>query len=95
MPPLLSTTENQARPCKNKKNWKSETAFIVVPKNSGLRAYRESALKLLGVDDSERIVEVRGEDVPFYVRQLAEIGKNAIGLTGEDLFREFCLEERE
>ncbi|MDO8480769.1 MAG: hypothetical protein Q7S65_03025, partial [Nanoarchaeota archaeon] len=35
------------------------------------------------------------EDVPFYVRQLAEIGKNAIGLTGEDLFREFCLEERE
>ena len=49
----------------------------------------------MGILDGERIVEVRGEDVPFYVRQLADAGKKAIGLTGEDLFREFCLEERE
>ena len=52
-------------------------------------------MRLLGIQDDKRIVEVRGEDVSFYVRQLADAGKQAIGMTGEDLYREFCLEERE
>jgi ATP phosphoribosyltransferase len=38
---------------------------------------------------------VRGEDVPFWVIQLKKKGKKAIGLTGRDLYKEFCLENRE
>ncbi len=69
--------------------------FIVVPKNSGLRKYREIAQSYLTNFDSSKIIEVRGEDVPFWIRQFQEKGKKAIGLTGEDLYREYCLRERE
>lgn len=64
--------------------------FIVVPKNSGLREYREIALSELDVNTS-RILEVRGEDVPFWVKLYLDKGKKAIGLTGEDLYKEYSL----
>ncbi|MHC1605524.1 MAG: hypothetical protein ACXQTP_06120 [Candidatus Methanofastidiosia archaeon] len=37
-----------------------------------------------------KIIEVRGEDVPFWVSQLTKKGKKAIGFTGEDLYREYA-----
>jgi len=37
------------------------------------------------------IIEVRGEDVPYFVESLMKEGKEAIGITGEDLFKEFSL----
>jgi len=37
-------------------------------------------------------MEVRGEDIPFLVSEFSKAGKKAIGLTGEDLFREFLLQ---
>ncbi|MFH0875543.1 MAG: hypothetical protein V1859_06380 [archaeon] len=40
-------------------------------------------------------MEVRGEDVPLFVKELSKKGKKAIGFTGQDLFREWCLRERE
>lgn len=70
-------------------------AFIVAPKNSGLQRYREIALSFLDAPEPSRIIEVRGEDVPGWLIRLKEKGKDAIGLTGEDLYREYCLEERE
>ena len=69
--------------------------FIVVPKNSGLKKYREIALKEIGAIDPSKVIEVRGEDVPFWLKEFERKGKKAIGLTGEDLYREFLLEERE
>lgn len=64
--------------------------FIVVPKNSGLRKYREIALGVIGAKDN-KLLEVRGEDVAFWVEELLKSGKSAIGLTGQDLFREYIL----
>ena len=68
---------------------------LILPKNSGLKKYREIALAYLKNIDASRIIEVRGEDVPFWIRELKKKGKKAIGLTGEDLYKEYCLEERE
>ncbi len=68
--------------------------FIVVPKNSGLRKYREISLRFLeeNLDISRtRIIEARGEDVPFWVEEFSGKGQDAIGLTGEDLYIEYCL----
>jgi ATP phosphoribosyltransferase len=69
--------------------------FIVVPKNSGLRKYREIGLSMLTDAPPERLVEVRGEDVPLWIEQLLAKGERVIGMTGEDLYREYFLEERE
>lgn len=63
--------------------------FTVVPKNSGLRKYRDIGLGYLS--KKNQILEVRGEDVPFWVSELLSENKNAIGLTGEDLYSEYCL----
>jgi ATP phosphoribosyltransferase len=40
-------------------------------------------------------VEVRGEDVPLIVSRLIKQSKKVIGITGEDLFKEFLLKERD
>ncbi len=65
-------------------------AFILSPKNSGLRAMRDRAFGFLKNTDKAKIIELRGEDIPFMAEEYARKGKNAIGLTGEDLFREYC-----
>jgi len=69
--------------------------FIVVPKNSGLKEYRNKALELLLDIDKNNIIEARGEDVASWVTQLSEKGKKVIGLTGEDLYKEFLLNNRQ
>ena len=65
-------------------------AFILAPKNSGLAAYRQKAFLQLQNTQPDRIIEARGEDIPFLLSEFYEKGKNALGLTGEDLFNEFC-----
>ena len=65
--------------------------FTVLPKNSGLKKYRDLVIDTFGIKDNESI-EVRGEDVPFWVEELTKKGKKAVGLTGQDLFREYALE---
>ncbi|HIH37638.1 TPA: ATP phosphoribosyltransferase [Candidatus Woesearchaeota archaeon] len=69
--------------------------FIVIPKNTGLKQYTDIALGYLTEADPKNMIEVRGEDVPSWVVQLRKKGKKAIGLTGEDLYREYVIEERE
>jgi len=73
----------------------SRGCLIVVPKNSGLKKYKEKALSYLTNVDTSKIIEVRGEDVPFWIKEFKEKGKKAIGFTGEDLYKEYCLEQRE
>jgi len=67
--------------------------FILAPKNSGLEKYNKIALSYLNTQTS-KIIKVRGEDIPFLVKQYKEKGKKAIGLTGEDLYKEFCIKEK-
>lgn len=73
--------------------------FIVVPKNSGLKKCRELVEEKY---KEAKIIEVRGEDVPFWIDSLAKREKqnqkqltNIIGITGEDLFREYIITNRD
>lgn len=63
--------------------------IFIVPKNSGLELAREIAKEYSG-----EIVEVRGRDIPYFVSKLIKKNKRVIGITGEDLFKEFCLENK-
>lgn len=65
--------------------------FTVVPKNSGLQKYRDIALSEL---NNSRVLEVRGEDVPFWVSLLLAKGNKTIGITGQDLYEEYCLKNK-
>lgn len=63
--------------------------IFILPKNSGL-----SNCKDLIKDYSGEILEVRGEDVPLFVFELSKLKKKVIGITGEDLLKEFLLENK-
>ena len=63
--------------------------FIVVPNNRSLTNYSAAALNCIANADKCRIVKSRGEDVPFIVDEFSKNGKNAIGLTGKDLLKEY------
>lgn len=65
---------------------------FIVPKNAGLSKCRELAKAI--AQQGSIIQEMRGEDIPFFVESLIQAGKKAIGITGEDLFREFVLSSK-
>lgn len=65
---------------------------FIIPKNSGLSKCRKIANQFSS--ERSKIVEVRGEDVPLVVFNLLEKGENVLGVTGEDLFKEFSLKSR-
>lgn len=67
---------------------------IVVPKNRSLKECKEIVGTLLKDEGIKgyKILEVRGEDIAFFVSKLLKENKNAIGITGEDLLREWQLE---
>ncbi|MFA5763565.1 MAG: hypothetical protein WC915_02025 [archaeon] len=64
----------------------SKNTLLVLPKNSGLEKYRAQLEKL-----PNKKVIVRAEDVAFFIELMKEQGKDCIGLTGEDLFCEYKL----
>ena len=68
-------------------------AFIVVPNNKSLAGYVDATLKYLGNPPKESIVVLRGEDIPFVIEEMSQNGREAIGLTGRDLFKEYELSE--
>ena len=63
--------------------------IFIIPKNSGL-----SVCKDIVKEYSGEILEVRGEDVPLFVYELIRQNKKVIGITGEDLLKEFLLENK-
>ncbi len=65
--------------------------FIIVPKNSGLDKCKKI---VYDVFKGLEIKEVRGEDIPLFTEKLIEENKNIAGITGEDLFKEFLLNNR-
>lgn len=66
--------------------------IFIIPKNSGLVRCK-NIIKEYNL--SGDIIEVRGEDVPLIISKLIKKGKKAIGITGEDLLKEFLLENRD
>lgn len=66
--------------------------FILTPKNSGLEKYKDLALSLMDTKNS-KIIRVRGEDIPFLVDELIGKGKEVMGLTGEDLYKDYCIQK--
>jgi ATP phosphoribosyltransferase len=54
-----------------------------------LKKQREEALTALAGLIDPRIIEVRGEDVPYWLESFKKKGKPAIGLTGQDLYEEY------
>ena len=64
--------------------------MFIVPKNSGLEICRKISENCPG-----DVIQSRGEDVPCFVEKLIGQGKNVIGITGEDLFAEFLLNNKD
>jgi ATP phosphoribosyltransferase len=62
------------------------STLLILPKNSGLEKYRAELEKL-----PNKKVIVRAEDVAFFIELMKEQGKDCVGLTGEDLFLEYKL----
>lgn len=62
--------------------------LFIVPKNSGLKICRNIAEKNF---NNKKILMVRGEDVPIFVEKFNRTYKKAIGITGEDLYKEFLI----
>jgi len=55
----------------------------------------EKARELAKSFEYKEILEVRGEDIPLFVSDLLKQGKKVIGITGEDLYREFLLKNKD
>jgi len=68
--------------------------ICVIPKNARLKLCRQISLNWLKENkiSYSEFLEVRGEDVPLFVEKLIKEGKNAVGVTGEDLFKEWQLQ---
>jgi ATP phosphoribosyltransferase len=62
-----------------------------VPNNKSLANYVDTALNYLGNPSKDKIIESRGEDIPFIVEELSKNGKKVFGLTGKDLLKEYEL----
>ena len=63
--------------------------IFIVPKNSGLAICKDISKEYSG-----EVLQVRGEDVPLFVAKLLAQNKKVIGITGEDLFKEFSLKNK-
>lgn len=67
--------------------------IFIIPKNSGLEFKAEEILKKYNL--TGKIIKIRGEDIPCFVSKLSNNNKEVIGITGEDLFKEFILKNRD
>jgi len=72
-----------------------EEIILVLPKNTGLKEYTRILMERYPECKDHKVIEVRGEDVPFWISQLSKKGKKVYGLTGEDLYHEYELENPE
>jgi len=69
--------------------------MLVLPKNSGLKTYTKIFLDRYPELREHKVIEVRGEDVPFWISQLTKKGKKVYGFTGEDLYQEYLMDNPE
>jgi ATP phosphoribosyltransferase len=62
---------------------------VLVPKNRGLAAMADYALRLYGPSEPFERTAVRGEDVPLLANEVARSGRSVLAFTGEDLLDEW------
>ena len=89
--PLKHSWRKKCRKLSRVKHQKVLIVFIVAPKNKRLAAYTAIALK--DISRPYKLIEVRGEDVPFWLESTISANPDALGMTGEDLFKEYLLEK--
>jgi len=80
-------------------------ATLFIPKNGGLYDYVNKILPESGLDQERieslskggllEVILARGEDIPQRVAEYNRQGKKAYGLTGDDLFDEYLMNQRE
>ncbi len=67
-------------------------SVFIVPKNTSLN------IKCKNVAEEDysgiKIKEIRGEDIPLFIERSILEGKKYIGITGEDLFKEYTLNNK-
>ncbi|MEK6967487.1 MAG: hypothetical protein AABX51_02545 [Nanoarchaeota archaeon] len=69
-----------------------EPEKILVPKNKGLKEYRDVALGRLGIEKSASyLIEARAENIPELCDYFTGKGEIVFGLTGDDLVDEYRL----
>ena len=67
----------------------SAPTVVLLPKNRGLAAMAEYALRTNPPSGAYDPTFVRGEDVPLLANELARSGRAVLALTGEDLLEEW------
>jgi ATP phosphoribosyltransferase len=67
----------------------SAPTVVLLPKNRGLAAMAEYALRSNPPSGAYEPTFVRGEDVPLLANELARSGRSVLALTGEDLLEEW------
>ncbi len=70
------------------------SAVILIPKNRGLAAMADYALRTCMPPGAFERTFVRGEDVPLLASEVARSGRPVIALTGEDLLEEWLAGDR-
>jgi len=73
-------------------DYEEKEVMLVLPKNTGLKVYTQLFMQKYPEYSEHKQIEVRGEDVPFWISQLTKKGKKVYGFTGEDLYHEYELE---
>lgn len=68
---------------------------VLIPKNRGLAAMAEYALRTCAPSGGFERSFVRGEDVPLLASEVARSGRAVLALTGEDLLEEWLAGGRE
>lgn len=91
--PVAPRTRVRFPPSAFSKFWrvmlKWKLILFIIPKNTGLKECKNIVKEY--VNSKIKFIEVRGEDVPLVVSRLVKKGEEAIGITGEDLLKEFLL----
>lgn len=67
----------------------STTSVLLLPKNRGLAAQVERAMKSRTPKDGEIAYAMRGEDIPYLSTQLAGESRNVTAYTGGDLLEDW------
>lgn len=84
--PARTESDSRLRPLFTDISDEPKNTIFVIPKNSGLREKCFEIIKNKKIN--AKIIEVRGEDIP----RIVDSDSFIIGITGEDLLKEYTLE---
>ncbi|MDO8647081.1 MAG: phosphoribosyl-ATP diphosphatase [Candidatus Diapherotrites archaeon] len=68
--------------------------YLILPKNTGLKQDFAMLESVKSKFPKIKILRLRGEDIPKLVEEFNSKGIKAFGLTGNDLFQEYCCKKQ-